>query len=256
MAHLYTLPFAKSVNDGSHGLRLVYQPESPATLEPDTRYVIFVGHVENSRVVVTSSGNEDAGASPGWSIKNDLAEKSGDLWRLVTPEDAGRKVFPADALPVLRIGIEGSLLDSNTIIVSLTNVGEGQFKATATTSAPSDIILPIAVINGTIESGATTVTIPAGSTEIDVINVSRIPGTTFPVSVDIGNLPSPPTGYSLFKSPSRLLLQVLEGLSGSITPVSERTPQVRDAIVAAVRGINSANDVTEAHLAAINNSQS
>ena len=251
VAHLYTLPFAKSVNDGSHGLRLVYQPESPATLEPDTRYVIFVGHVENSRVVVTSSGNEDAGASPGWSIKNDLAEKSGDLWRLVTPEDAGRKVFPADALPVLRIGIEGSLLDSNTIIVSLTNVGEGQFKATATTSAPSDIILPIAVINGTIESGATTVTIPAGSTESDVINVSRIPGTTFPVSVDIGNLPSPPTGYSLFKSPSRLPLQVLEGLSGSITPVSERTPQVRDAIVAAVRGINSANDVTEAHLAAI-----
>ena len=251
VAHLYTLPFAKSVNDGSHGLRLVYQPESPATLEPDTRYVIFVGHVENSRVVVTSSGNEDAGASPGWSIKNDLAEKSGDLWRLVTPEDAGRKVFPADALPVLRIGIEGSLLDSNTIIVSLTNVGEGQFKATATTSAPSDIILPIAVINGTIESGATTVTIPAGSAESDVINVSRIPGTTFPVSVDIGNLPSPPTGYSLFKSPSRLPLQVLEGLSGSITPVSERTPQVRDAIVAAVRGINSANDVTEAHLAAI-----
>ena len=34
-------------------------------------------------------------------------------------------------------------------------------------------------------------------------------------------------------------------------PVSERTPQVRDAIVAAVPGVNSANDVTEAHLAAI-----
>ena len=251
VAHLYTLPFAKSVNDGSHGLRLVYQPESPATLEPDTRYVIFVGHVENSRVVVTSSGNEDAGASPGWSIKNDLAEKSGDLWRLVTPEDAGRKVFPADALPVLRIGIEGSLLDSNTIIVSLTNVGEGQFKATATASAPSDIVLPITVINGTIDGGATTVTIPAGSTESNVINVSRTPGTTFPVIVDIGNLPSPSAGYVLFKTPSRLPLQVLAGLLGDITPVSSRTPQVRDAIVAAVPGVNSANDVTEAHLAAI-----
>ena len=35
------------------------------------------------------------------------------------------------------------------------------------------------------------------------------------------------------------------------TPVSERTPQVRDAIVAAVPGVNSANDVTAAHLAAI-----
>ena len=36
-----------------------------------------------------------------------------------------------------------------------------------------------------------------------------------------------------------------------ITPLSRRTPQVRDAIVAAVPGVNSANDVTEAHLGAI-----
>ena len=251
VTHLYTLPFADYVNDGSQGVRLVYQTRSPATLEPNTRYVIFIGHAENSRVVVTSSGNEDSGASPGWSIGNTLGEKSGDLWRLVTPEDAGRKVFPADAFPVLRVGIEGSSLTSRTITLSLTRVGEGQFKATATTSVPSDIVLPITVINGTIADGATTVTIPAGSTESDVINVSRTPGTTFPVSVDIGNLPSPPAGYALFKSQSHLPLQVLDGLSGGITPVSERTPQVRDAIVAAVRGVNSANDVTEAHLGAI-----
>ena len=36
-----------------------------------------------------------------------------------------------------------------------------------------------------------------------------------------------------------------------IMPVSERTPQVRDAIVAGVPGVNSAEDVTEVHLAAI-----
>ncbi len=36
-----------------------------------------------------------------------------------------------------------------------------------------------------------------------------------------------------------------------VTPVRERTPQVRDAIVAAVPGVNNAADVTEAHLAAI-----
>ena len=34
-------------------------------------------------------------------------------------------------------------------------------------------------------------------------------------------------------------------------PLSQRTPQVRDAIVAAVSGVNNANDVTLAHLAAI-----
>ena len=36
-----------------------------------------------------------------------------------------------------------------------------------------------------------------------------------------------------------------------VTPVSERTSQVRDAIVSAVPNVNAANDVTETHLAAI-----
>ena len=39
-------------------------------------------------------------------------------------------------------------------------------------------------------------------------------------------------------------------VAGEVTPVADRTPQVRDAIVAAA-GVNSAADVTEAHLAAI-----
>ena len=37
----------------------------------------------------------------------------------------------------------------------------------------------------------------------------------------------------------------------TLTPVSDRTPQVRDAIVAAVPGVSSSSDVTEAHLATI-----
>ena len=40
---------------------------------------------------------------------------------------------------------------------------------------------------------------------------------------------------------------------GELTLLNGRTPQVRDAIVAAVPGVNSANDVTAAHLAAITN---
>ena len=36
-----------------------------------------------------------------------------------------------------------------------------------------------------------------------------------------------------------------------VTPVSDRTSQVRDAIVAAVPNVNAASDVTETHLAAI-----
>ena len=227
--------------------------ESNAILEPNTNYFIVIESSEQSRITITPSSAEDAGSLAGWSIRNTLVGKDGDSWRFMTREDVG-SVFPegAGVTPALRIGIQGSLLelDSRTIIVSLTQVGAGQFKATATTSAPSDIVLPITVINGTIGGEATTVTISAGSTESDVINVSRMTGTTFPVTVDIGNLPSPPAGYALFKS-SRLPLQVLARLPGGLTPVSQRTPEVRDAIVAAVPGVNSVNDVTEAHLGAI-----
>ena len=38
-----------------------------------------------------------------------------------------------------------------------------------------------------------------------------------------------------------------------LTPVSERTQQVQDRIIALVPGVDSANDVTAAHLALITN---
>ena len=77
------------------------------------------------------------------------------------------------------------------------------------------------------------------------------PGTTHAVIVDIGTLPELPadSGYELFKSIDLPL--VFTELGGTFfLPVSERTPQVRDAIVATL-GVYSANDVTEADLAAI-----
>ena len=225
--------------------------ESNAILESDTSYFIVIKSSEQSRITITSSSAEDAGSLAGWSIRNTLMGKDGDHWRFMHREDVG-SVFPegAGVTPALRIGIQGFLLDSRSIIVSLTQVGEGQFKATRTTSVPFDIVLPITVVNGTIVDGATTVTIPSGSRESDVINVSRTPSTTFPVSVDIGNLPSPPAGYALFKSQSHLPLQVIDRLSGGPTPVGERTPQVRDAIMQ-ITGVSAAYEVTEAHLARI-----
>ena len=244
---LYTFtPLADSLPVGFNEASIKF--ESNAILESNTNYLIVITSTEQSRITVTSSSDDDPGASLGWSIHRTARKRKGDIWKIAVRSDVGNAIFPTHTAPRIRIKFEGTVLNSQTIIISLTNVGDGQFKATATTSAPSDIVLPITIINGV---GATTVTIPASSTESDVISVSRTPGTTFPVSVDIGNLPSPPPGYTLFKSPSRLPLQVLDGLSGGPTPVSERTPLVRDAIVAAVPSANSANDVTEAHLAAI-----
>ena len=55
---------------------------------------------------------------------------------------------------------------------------------------------------------------------------------------------------SVFLTISMVFSILMSGYA-DITPVQDRTPQIRDAIVAAVPGVNSANDVTAAHLAAI-----
>ncbi|MYE87953.1 leucine-rich repeat protein, partial [Candidatus Poribacteria bacterium] len=78
----------------------------------------------------------------------------------------------------------------------------------------------------------------ANSTSYTVTNVSNPLESTFEVRA-VNEL-----GPSL---PSNVAYPVSLGF----IPVSERTPQVRDAIVAAVPGVNSAAEVTEAHLAAI-----
>ena len=100
-------------------------------------------------------------------------------------------------------------LGSNTvglaITVSLEKVGGNQFKATAPTGAPFNIVLPITAANGSIDDGATTATIPAGSIESGLLTVIPTPGTSEAVTVDIGTLPELPTshfGYSLSKPSS------------------------------------------------------
>ena len=78
----------------------------------------------------------------------------------------------------------------------------------------------------------------ANSTSYTVTNVSNPLELTFGVRAVNELGPSmPSTGVN--------------PVSLGFIPVSERTPQVRDAIVAAVPGVNSAAEVTEAHLAAI-----
>ena len=100
-------------------------------------------------------------------------------------------------------------LGSNTvglaITVSLEKVGGNQFKATAPTGAPFNIVLPITAANGSIDDGATTATIPAGSVQSGLLTLIPTPGTSEAVTVDIGTLPELPTshfGYSLSKPSS------------------------------------------------------
>ena len=92
-----------------------------------------------------------------------------------------------------------------SITVSLEKVGDNQFKATTASGAPFDLVLPITVTNGSIDGGATTVTIPAGSIESEPLTVIRTPGTSDAITAVIGTLPELPTshfGYSLDKPSS------------------------------------------------------
>ena len=89
-----------------------------------------------------------------------------------------------------------------SITVSLTKVGENQFKATTPTGAPFNIVLPVTITNGGIDGGATTITIAAGSLESGLLTVNRTPGTSDAITVEIATLPELPTthyGYSLTK---------------------------------------------------------
>ena len=78
--------------------------------------------------------------------------------------------------------------------VSLRSEGSGRFRAVAAYGAPFDIVLPISVTNGTIDGGATTVTIAAGAVRSAALQVTRVPGTTAAIDADIGALPALPHG--------------------------------------------------------------
>ena len=167
-------------------------------------------------------------------------------------------------------------MDPLPLAVSLEQVGTDQVQAVAPTGAPFEIVLPISVTNGRLSDGATTLTIPAGSVASAPLTVVRTPGTTAAVTADIGTLPRLPTnhtGYALAKASDRPL-EVLSSTVGTVgdrgdqqpeqpqqpeapggegdtpTPtLCDRTPQVRDAIVAAVPRVSDCNDVTETQLA-------
>ena len=68
--------------------------------------------------------------------------------------------------------------------------------------------------------------------------------SSYTVTVDVSD------GYGGSDSIT-VTINVTDVKESTITPVKDRTTQIRDAIVAAVPGVSNADDVTEAHLAAI-----
>ena len=147
------------------------------------------------------------------------------------------------------LSLQGNSVDPLPLSISLEKVGDSQFKAVAPAGAPFVLTLPVSVsAGGMIEGGASAITIPAGAVESAPLGVTREAGVESAVTVDIGTPPALPdghTGYELQKDTTTLPLVT------HTSQVCERTPQVRDAIVAAVAGVTDCSAVTAAHLAGI-----
>ena len=159
-----------------------------------------------------------------------------------------------DGLTGIRIlYLDGNSVDPLPLTVSLEKVGTDQFKAVAPTGATFDFVLPISVSNGKITGGATSVTIPKGSVESEVLTVTRTPGTTAAVTVDIGTLPSLPifhNGYTLVKSddlpltftaPSETTLMAIK-----VTITEDGTPAEAGLAVTVTIGSTTKTAVSEA----------
>ena len=142
------------------------------------------------------------------------------------------------ALTTLRLG--NNAIDPLPLIVSLRQVSdsEGTFQVVMPTGAPFDIVVPINVTNGSISSGATMITLSKGTTKSDAFTVVPLTDTSPPPIVQIGALP-------------RRLPANHYGYIFARSTACTRTPQVQEAITAAVPGITDCRDVTDAHLKTI-----
>ena len=146
--------------------------------------------------------------------------------------------LPANAFSGLTsltyLRLDGNTVNPLPLTVSLELAGDGQFKAAAPSGAPFAIVVPVTVANGSIDGGATTLTIPAGAVESSAVTVTRTGAASDAVTADIGILPGLPSvnhrGYFLEKAAS-LPLEVIPGVGslGRVTiavgagPVTEGT---------------------------------
>ena len=101
-----------------------------------------------------------------------------------------------------RLRLEDNTVDPLPVDVSLEGVGS-LFRAKAHTAAPFELVLPLRLANGEIDSGEESIAVPQGSIQSGFLSVSRTAGTSAAVTVDLGALPGLPasdSGYVFVRS--------------------------------------------------------
>ena len=141
------------------------------------------------------------------------------------------------SLTTIRLG--WNTVDPFPMTVTLEKVVEGQFKAVVPAGATFNYVLPIRVANGSINGDITTVTIPQGSVESEVLTVTRTGDTTAHVTVDFGAFPRlayDHYGYALVK-PNSLPLAAIRGIN-TVPVFSAGTTTTRSIAENTARGVN------------------
>ena len=125
------------------------------------------------------------------------------------------RILPEDAFAGVSslewINLNSNLVFPLPIDIFLEWVDPGRFQARVHTGAPYEIHLPITVSNGVFHENGSHLTIPAGRETSDVVSVSRQPGTTAPVTIEIAQFPKIPSthhGYVLVKPSTPLTVLV------------------------------------------------
>ena len=163
---------------------------------------------------------------------------------------------------------DGTLSDTITITINITNVNEvPTFPATTDTTLEVTKHTPVATdigdpVAATDPDGDTDVNPDDATVDALTYTLGGTDASSFDIDSETGQLKTK-TGVTFDRttqssyivtvtaSDGEFTASTSVGITVVITPVCDRTPAVRDAIVAAVPGVTDCADVTETHLAAI-----
>ena len=127
-----------------------------------------------------------------------------------------------------------------SLTVLLQDIGGNQFKVVVPTGAPFTIVAPLNVTNGSIDGGGTAVTIPIGSVESEPFTVTPTPGTSAAITVEIGTLPSVPSGHNGYSlAQLNRAPEFTEGSSATRTVAEDATAGVNIGTPVSATDINN-----------------
>ena len=92
---------------------------------------------------------------------------------------------------LVSLGLEGNRADPLRLTVTVEKVGTDQVRAEVPSGAPFTVDIPVRVVNGTLARGATRLRVAKGSVYGTPVTLTRTPGTTEAVTVDV-DLTNPP----------------------------------------------------------------